>query len=72
MNALPMFERNTGEMMLNMVKILLSVIVPNGKENILAVLTDVACNTNRPYQGIVTHLVPTSLTSGWERYSSLL
>ena len=38
--ALPMFEQNTGEVMFNMFEISLSVIFPDWKGNIPAVLTD--------------------------------
>ena len=42
--ALPMFERHTDEVMLNMVEISLSITFPDWKEDILAVLTDGARN----------------------------
>ena len=54
--ALPMFELNTGKVILNTVKIQLSIICPDWKENILSVLTDYARNMTRQYQGVVNHL----------------
>ena len=42
--------------MLNQVEISLSVSFTDLKENIIAVLTDGACNMNRWYQGVVTRL----------------
>ena len=51
-----MFERYTGKVMFNMVDILISVIYPNWKENILTVFTDGACNITVWFQGVVTRL----------------
>ena len=53
---LPMFEQHTGNMIFIMFDILPSVICPNRKENILAVLTDGARNMTRRYQGVMTFL----------------
>ena len=49
-----MFERNTGEVMFNMVEISLSVIFPNWKEKILSVLTYGACNMTGRCQSVAT------------------
>ena len=54
--ALKMFEWHTGKAMFNMADISLSVICPDCKENILAVLTDGERNMTGRYQGLVTHL----------------
>ena len=51
-----MFERYTGKVMFNMVDILISVIYPNWKENILTVFTDGASNITVWFQGVVTCL----------------
>ena len=51
-----MFELHTDEVMFNIVEILISIISPDWKENILAVSTDDVHNMNRQYQGVVTYL----------------
>ena len=51
-----MFELHTDEVMFNMVEILISIISPDWKENILAVSSDDVHNMDRQYQGVVTHL----------------